>query len=74
MTSKGQNVGKGSKNYRSFRMCLNLNDDLFLPVLNGYIHMSLIVATNQTPTMFSDGPGWDPVNFEQEAFSLDLNL
>lgn len=33
--------------------------------------MSLIVATNQTPTMFSDGPDWDPVNFEQEAFSLD---
>ena len=35
MTSKGQNVGKGSKNCGSFRMCLNLNDDLFLLVLNG---------------------------------------
>ena len=36
--------------------------------------MSLIVATNQTSAMFSDGPGWDPMDFEQEAFSLDLNL
>ena len=36
--------------------------------------MSLIVPKDQTPTMFSDGPGWDTVNFEQEAFSLDLNL
>ena len=32
MTLKTQNVGEGGKKSRSFRICLNLNDDQFKTV------------------------------------------
>ena len=53
MTSKTQNVGKGSKTYRSFRMCLNLKEDLFKTSRYSYwsTHMNHMVITNQRPTI-----------------------
>ena len=49
MTSKTQNLGEGSKNCRSFRMCLNLNDYQFKTSRCNII-LNPMVTTNQKPT------------------------
>ena len=53
MTSKTQNKGEGSKNYRSFIMCLNLNDYKFKTSRYSYrsTYMNFMVATSKNPTM-----------------------
>ena len=51
MTSKTQNKGEGSKNYRSFIMCLNLNDYKFKTSRYSYrsTYTNSMVTTNQKP-------------------------
>ena len=53
MTSKTQNKGEGSKNYRFFIMCLNLNDYTFKTSRYSYrsTYINSMVTTNQNPTM-----------------------
>ena len=53
MTSKTQNKGEGSKHYRSFIMCLNLNDYKFKTSRHSYrsTYINSMVTTNQKPTV-----------------------
>ena len=51
MTSKTQNKGEGSKNYRSFIMCLNLNDYKFKTSRYRSTYINSMVTTNQNPTI-----------------------
>ena len=53
MTSKTQNVVEGSKQCRSFRMCLNLNDYHLKTSSSNYgsKDMNLVATTNQKHTI-----------------------
>ena len=51
MTSKTQSMGEGGNRYRSFRMCLNLNDYQFTTrrYSNRSIYMNPMITRNQKP-------------------------
>ena len=53
MTSKTQNLGEKSKKCKSFRMCLNLNDNQFKTNRYSYrsTYRNLMVTANQKPKM-----------------------